>query len=250
MPLNTATSLISTLIRGTNGIQVTAGTEKPVELIQLYDIENCPYCRLVREALTELDLDVLVLPCPKNGERFRPELLERGGKAQFPYLIDPNTGAEMYESLDIIDYLFATYGGGDLPFKWKLGRLQTAGSMLASAPRMSRGMQASPGAEPEQLLELYSFESSPYARVVREKLCEMEIPYIVRNCGRTQLQEWLLPPIRNALKITPDSALDNRRHLQHREGRVAIPYLYDPNRDQGLFESADIVNYLDEHYRH
>ena len=250
MPLNTATSLISTLIRGTNGIQVAAGTEKPVELIQLYDIENCPYCRLVREALTELDLDVLVLPCPKNGERFRPELLERGGKAQFPYLIDPNTGAEMYESLDIIDYLFATYGGGDLPFKWKLGRLQTAGSMLASAPRMSRGMQASPGAEPEQLLELYSFESSPYARVVREKLCEMEIPYIVRNCGRTQLQEWLLPPIRNALKITPDSALDNRRHLQHREGRVAIPYLYDPNRDQGLFESADIVNYLDEHYRH
>ena len=37
-------------------------------------------------------------------------MVERGGKAQFPYLVDPNTGVEMYESLDIIDYLFETYG--------------------------------------------------------------------------------------------------------------------------------------------
>ena len=248
MSSGVATSFVSTLIRGTSGIQVTPGAEKPAELLQLYDIENCPYCRLVREALTELDLDVLILPCPKNGERFRPELLELGGKAQFPYLIDPNTGAEMYESLDIIDYLFATYGDGDLPLKWKLGRLQTAGSMLASAPRMKQGMQANPGKEPEQLLELYSFESSPYARIVREKLCEMEIPYIVRNCGRTKLKEWLLPPVRNALNITPESTLVNRRHLMHREGRVSIPYLYDPGQDVGMFESGDILAHLNRYY--
>ena len=110
MAFNLAGSLISTLVRGTNGIQVHRTGDKPVELLQLYDIENCPYCRLVREAMTELDLDVLILPCPKGGERFRPELEARGGKAQFPYLVDPNTGAELYESLDIIDYLFSTYG--------------------------------------------------------------------------------------------------------------------------------------------
>ena len=81
MPLNIATSLVSTLLRASNGIQVASTTEKPAELLQLFDIENCPYCRLVREALTELDLDVLILPCPKNGQRFRPELVERGGKA-------------------------------------------------------------------------------------------------------------------------------------------------------------------------
>ncbi|MEH6587951.1 MAG: glutathione S-transferase N-terminal domain-containing protein [Halioglobus sp.] len=248
MSTSVVTSLLSTLIRGTNGIQVTPGTAKPAELLQLYDIENCPYCRLVREALTELDLDVLILPCPKNGERFRAELMERGGKAQFPYLIDSNTGVEMYESLEIVTYLFETYGPGELPLKWKFGRLQTVGSMLASAPRMNQGMQANTGLEPEQLLELYSFESSPYARVVREKLCEMEIPYIVRNCGRTQVQEWLLPPVRNALKITPESTLDNRRHLQHREGRVSIPYLYDPDLDVGMFESADILAHLRERY--
>ncbi|TDG14136.1 glutathione S-transferase [Seongchinamella unica] len=247
MLLNTTTSLISTLIRPTNGIQSRVNTDKPAKLLQLYDIENCPYCRLVREALTELDLDALILPCPKNGARFRPELVERGGKAQFPYLVDPNTGVEMYESLDIVTYLFDTYGSG-LPLKWKPGRLQTLGSMLASAPRLHRGMRARPGKEPAELLELYSFESSPYARLVREKLCEMEIPYIVRNCGRTLASEWLFPPVRSALDITPKSELDNRRHLLAREGKLSIPYLFDPNTDQGLFESADILDYLDQHY--
>ena len=245
---NLATSMISTLVRGTAGIQSTPAAIKPRQLLQLYDIENCPYCRLVREAFTELDLDVEIYPCPKNGERFRPEIEERGGKAQFPYLVDPNTGEEMYESLDIVAYLFETYGQRELPLRWKAGKLQTLGSMLASAPRLKRGMQARPGIEPEYLLELYSFESSPYARPVRELLCEMEIPYILRSCGRTQLQEWILPPLRERLNITPDSELDNRRLLQDTEGKVSIPYLYDPNTEQGLFESGDILDYLTDTY--
>ena len=52
MSSGVATSFLSTLIRGTSGIQVTTGAEKPAELLQLYDTENCSYCRLVREALT------------------------------------------------------------------------------------------------------------------------------------------------------------------------------------------------------
>lgn len=245
---NFATSMIATLVRGTSGIQSTPAAIKPKKLLQLYDIENCPYCRLVREALTELDLDAEILPCPRSGERFRPEVVERGGRAQFPYLVDPNTGTEMYESLDIVAYLFETYGQRDLPLRWKAGKLQTLGSMLASAPRVRRGMRAKPGLEPEYLLELYSFESSPYARPVRELLCEMEIPYIVHNCGRTRLQEWILPPLRARLNITPDSELENRQVLQDAEGKVSIPYLYDPNTQQGLFESADILKYLQDTY--
>lgn len=245
---NMATSTIATLLRASNGIQSTPAVIKPKQTLQLYDIENCPYCRLVREALTELDLDVEIYPCPKSGERFRPGLVERGGKAQFPYLVDPNTGVEMYESLDIIAYLFATYGQRGIPLKWQAGKFQTLGSMLASAPRISRGMQARPGLAPEYLLELYSFESSPYARPVRELLCEMEIPYIVRNCGRTRREEWILPLLRERLKIQPDSELENRRVLQQTEGRVSIPYLYDPNTERGLFESSDILNYLRESY--
>ena len=245
---NLATSMISTLLRASNGIQSTPAAQKPQQLLQLYDIENCPYCRLVREALTELDLDAEVYPCPKSGERFRPEAVERGGKAQFPYLADPNTGVEMYESLDIIAYLFETYGQRKVPLKWKAGQLQILGSMMASAPRASRGMHAHPGTVPEYLLELYSFESSPYARPVRELLCEMEIPYILRNCGRTRLEEWVLPPLRERLNIEPDSESENRRLLQETEGKVSIPYLYDPNTELGLFESADILEYLQDTY--
>ncbi len=246
---NIASSLLSTMLRTNVGINAEPAAVKPEVLLQLYDIENCPYCRLVREVLTELDLDVEILPCPKSGERFRPELVERGGKAQFPYLIDPNTGVEMYESLDIIAYLFETYAQRPMPLKWRLGRLQTIGSMLASAPRTTRGMHAKPGTQPRNLLELYSFESSPHARVVRERLCEMEISYIVRNCGRSDWREWLLPEMRKALDITPNSTLENRKQLQAQEGKMAIPYLYDPNTEAGMFESAAIVNYLQKTYR-
>jgi glutathione S-transferase len=245
---NMASSMVSTLVRGTTGINSVPAAVKPEILLQLFDIENCPYCRLVREALTELDLDAEIYPCPKNGKRYRPQVIERGGKAQFPYLIDANTGVEMYESLDIVAYLYETYGQTPLPRKWRMGKLQTLGSMLASAPRMSRGMKVNAGNLPEHMLELYSFESSPYARPVRELLCEMEVPYIVRSCGRSELQEWVLPPLREALNIMPESTLGNRRQLQEEQGKVSIPYLYDPNSETGMFESQDILDYLRESY--
>jgi len=245
---NTVTSLLSTLVRAGSGIQSNPAAHKPEQTLQLFDIENCPYCRLVREALTELDLDAEIYPCPKGGERFRPEVVERGGKAQFPYLVDPNSGEELYESLDIVAYLFDIYGERGLPLKRKAGALQTLGSMLASAPRMGETMHAVFSRQPEYLLELYSFESSPFARPVRELLCNMELPYILRTCGRSQVQEWVLPSLRDALGIQPESSLANRRHLQATEGRVSIPYLYDPNTGAGLFESTDIMAYLRETY--
>ncbi|MFT4826582.1 MAG: glutathione S-transferase [Halioglobus sp.] len=246
--LGFATSMFSTVVRGTSGISTSPAKVKPTIMLQLYDIENCPYCRLVREILTELDLDVAIYPCPKRGERYRKEVIERGGKAQFPYLVDPNTGIEMYESLDIVAYLYETYGQKPLPLKWRAGGLQVFGSMLASAPAVARGMQAKTGRLPELMLELYSFESSPYARPVRELLSQLEIPYLVRNCGRSELTDWLLPPIREALNISPDSPVGNRQYLLDNHGKVSIPFLYDPNSERGLFESADIQEYLLEQF--
>ena len=246
---NMPSSFLASSLRGMAGIASAPAAVKPRKMLRLYDIENCPYCRLAREALTELDLDAEIYPCPKSGERYRPEVIERGGKAQFPYLVDPNTGVEMYESLDIVAYLYETYGQRPLPLKWRVGKLQTLSSMLASAPRVSRGMHATPVKElPEFLLELYSFESSPYARPVRELLCELELPYILRSCGRTEVEEWVLPPLREAFHILPESTLGNRQWLQEKEGKVSIPFLYDPNRETGLFESQDILTYLREHY--
>ena len=247
-PLNIASSLLATLARSGSGISSDSAPVKPEILLKLYDIEGCPYCRLVREVLTELDLDAKVYPCPKQGERYRSEVIGLGGKAQFPYLVDDNTDTAMYESLDIIKYLFTTYGQKSLPLKWQFAALQTAGSMLASAARPGLGINKRSSHLPEKMLELYSFESSPYARPVRECLCELEIPYILRSCGRTEVGEWLLPPIRDALNIVPSSELTNRKALQEKAGRMAIPYLIDPNQNVALFESAKIVAYLQATY--
>ncbi|MGK0268796.1 MAG: hypothetical protein ACI8Y3_001414, partial [Paraglaciecola sp.] len=68
------------------------------------------------------------------------------------------------------------------------------------------------------------------------------------NCGRTKLGEWVLPPIRDILNITPNSELINRKILQEKAGRMAIPYLIDPNENVQMFESAKIVEYIEATY--
>ena len=250
-PTEFVSSAITTSLRGLSGIIAEPAAVKPEKLLVLYEFEGCPYCRLVREALTELDLDAEIHPCPKRGQRFRPVVRELGGKYQFPFLHDPNTGVQMYESLDIVAYLYATYGERELPLKWRFGGWHKATSMAASGPRINRGMVASGWATlpwKGELLELYSFEASPFARPVRETLCELEIPYQLRSCGRNRLSEWIPPVIRDTMELDADSVLVNRVALQAREGRVQIPFLYDPNSAVALFESDEIIEYLEGRY--
>ncbi|PKI49340.1 hypothetical protein CRG98_030268, partial [Punica granatum] len=94
--------------------------EKPIEI---YEFESCPFCRKVREIVAILDLDVLFYPCPRNGPNFRPKVVQMGGKQQYPYMVDPNTGVAMYESDEIIKYLVTKYGDGNVPFMLSLGLL-------------------------------------------------------------------------------------------------------------------------------
>jgi glutathione S-transferase len=249
--LDLATSLAATLMRGGLGTFARPAQRRPALLFELYEFEGCPYCRLVREALTELDLDALIFPCPKGGTRYRPRALEIGGKQQFPLLVDPNTGRSMYESADIITYLFETYGPGKLPLHWQWIGVQQVASGFAGLPRASAGRRAAPHRSdrvPAQPLELYSFESSPFARLVRERLCELELPWILRSCGRTTASDWLPPQVRDALKVEPQPGTVNRLTLQARAGRISIPYLVDPNTGIEMAESRAILDYLDETY--
>ena len=56
------------------------------------------------------------VPCPKGGRRYRPGAdRSRWQACQFPYLVDPNSGEEMYESDGIVRYLFNEYGVGPPP---------------------------------------------------------------------------------------------------------------------------------------
>ena len=225
--LDVGTSIAATLARFPSGGWVGRLGRRPEQTLELYDFEACPFCRKAREALSILDLDARVRPCPKGGERFRKELLERGGKAQFPYLVDPNTGKEMYESDAIVAYLFESYGQGAPPLQLTLPIVKDVSAQLASLWRPTRGLRARASREPDQPLELYSYELSPFSRLAREVLCELELPYRLRNVARNS-------PRREAFVA--------------RSGKLMVPYLADPNTQTELFESADIVAYLEATY--
>src|SRR5271165_6975329 len=106
--LDVASSTLASALRLGAGWKATPVARQPEKLLELYEFEACPFCRRVREALSEFDLAALVRPCPKGGARFRPKAIELGGKALFPFLVDPNTGRALYESADIVTYLRET----------------------------------------------------------------------------------------------------------------------------------------------
>ncbi len=197
---------------------------RPDKPIIIYEFEGCPFCRRVREALSQLDLEAEIRPCPKSGTRFRPEAVERSGKRSFPFMIDPNTGIEMLESADIIRYLYEHYGRSK-PSPLLVGPL-FATSHVASIVRM-RVDTARVSRRPEKLLHLWSFEASPYCRRVREVLCELELPYHLHNVAKRS-------PSRPAFLA--------------RSGMIQVPYLEDPNTDTKMFESRDIADYLKRTY--
>jgi glutathione S-transferase len=220
-----ATSALASAVRLGAGSYARFAARRPEKLVELYDFEACPYCRRVREALSEFDIDALVYPCPKRGTRFRPRAAELGGKQQYPYLVDTNTGTSLYESADIVEYLRQTYDAPSAPL-W-MGPLSLASSEMATRFRSQRGRTARPSRAPESPLELWGFEACSFCRIVRETLCELELPYVQHNVARGS---------------------PRRAGFMARSGRMMVPYLADPNTGREMFESADIVTYLEQTY--
>lgn len=226
--LERTTSGISSLARFPWGSRVLSditdlsNTREAVQPLQLYEFEACPFCRRVREALTELDLSAEVYPCPKGSLYHRSFVRERGGKEQFPYLIDVNTGVNLYESGDIVKYLFKTYGGGKAPSTGLLESTVLTGwvpTLLRAGRGMSRWQAATPEV-PSKKLELFSYENNQFARIVREALCELELPYIVRNVG-----------------------VGSTNSVQGQ-----VPLLVDPNTGVKLGNHEEILEYLFKNY--
>lgn len=203
---------------------------RPPHLLELFAFEACPYCRKVREALSELDLAYVARTCPKGDRVNRRELEQRGGMQQFPYLVDLNTGTELYESEHIIDYLFEQYGPGRSALRRFAAPMNTLTASFASAVRPN-GIRARDGLEdrdqPDERPILYNFENSPYCRKVRECLCELNLDYEVRNVAKKSKR---------------------RPELVERGGQMMVPYLIDPNTGTEMYESDDIVAYLEQTY--
>src|SRR5690242_16755507 len=79
---NDVSSFAATVLRLGRGVYPAITADRrpdPKELLELYDFEACPYCRKVREALSELDLDYLAHPVAHGSPR-RKTLKQLGGK--------------------------------------------------------------------------------------------------------------------------------------------------------------------------
>ena len=63
----------------------------------------------MREKLCSLCLKHVVVPTAR-GSSNRDRLIQRTGvQFQVPFLVDPNTGVELFESPEILEYLEAVY---------------------------------------------------------------------------------------------------------------------------------------------
>jgi glutaredoxin len=179
--LDVLNSTLTSTLRFWRGTNARGSMRQPAKRLELFEFEACPYCRLVREALTELDLDALIYPTPHGGNRFRPKVEKLGGKQQFPFLVEANSGKSMYESADIIDYLYRRYGGRPAPTRL-LRSLDVTSSVLASIPRFRAGSQARPSKAPKRPLELFSFEC---ANCSLNSNCRTCCAALARPDGRT-----------------------------------------------------------------
>lgn len=81
---------------------------QPEEMLEVYQFEGCPYCKKVRQKLTELQIDFIARQVEPKGDRKRVE--EVSGQTGVPVLKDPNTDTVMPESDDIVEYLEEHYG--------------------------------------------------------------------------------------------------------------------------------------------
>ncbi|WP_417500992.1 glutathione S-transferase N-terminal domain-containing protein [Marinobacter sp.] len=163
-------------------------------------------------------------------------------------LVDRNTETVMYESEAIIEYLFRQYAQRPVPGYYRERVWQPVLGSMASVASAMRGLRANTGKRPEQPLHLWSFEGSPFSRLVREKLCELELPYTLHNLGKEHWTE--IGPAKQRLKPGPYKPIagGKRDAFFKAHGRVQVPYLEDPNTGEGLFESARILDYLTAQY--
>jgi len=138
-------------------------------------------------------------------------------------------GVAIYESDDIVRYLYKTYGGDCPPPAYLLPSTLLTGWM-PTIIRAGRGMtrwDRAPAELPKQPLELWNYDGNQFARLVREALCELEIPYISRA----------------AAKGSP-----NRETLRDISGATQVPFLVDPNTEKKISDSEEILAYLFETY--
>lgn len=83
------------------------------------------------------------------------------------------------------------------------------------------------------MLELYQAEGCPYCVKVRSKLTELGLSYVIHNPRTAKRDNRNEQPYEDLMSIG---------------GKDQIPFLVDKERGESLYESDDIVDYLEQHY--
>ena len=220
---------------------------RPEQPLILYSYEGNQFCRLVREVLTELDIVYELRSAGKESPR-RSELASiTGGSSQCPYLIDPNTGASMSESADIVEYLYKNYASWTPPselLEWASTNVMSLAKPVFKflAPLQAgekdaesnykgmirdaiREIEAEADAAP---VVVYTYELSPFSAETTSLLDRIGAEYKEISLGK----EWL-PGL-----IAENGAI-KRAALLEMTGQSSLPHIFiDGKPIGGLFSGS------------
>uniref|UniRef100_A0A7S3V3X1 GST N-terminal domain-containing protein n=2 Tax=Chaetoceros debilis TaxID=122233 RepID=A0A7S3V3X1_9STRA len=216
---------------------------KPMpSMLVLYSYEGNQFCRLVREVLTELDVPYTLKSAGKGSTR-RTELSDiTGGSTQCPYLMDPNTGKNISDSKDIIQYLYKNYALftppnellGDLsdiltpilkPVYKQLAPLQ-AGSGGENKVEYEATIAAAKSQIEEEIasedIVIYTYSLSPFCTEATAVLDNLEVAYKEISLGK----EWV------PFLINEDGP-QKRAALGEMTGQTALPHVFVSGKNVG-----------------
>jgi anaphase-promoting complex subunit 7 len=248
--------LMANLFRLGRGVLVTEAAScdgvnvvpRPQQPLILYSYEGNQFCRLVREVLTELDIVYELRSAGKQSKR-RDEVAKlSGGSTQSPFLIDPNTGVQIGQSSDIIQYLYRTYalwtppsevlqGISDIllplfrPFFELLTPLQAGlldnekGQYEREIERAQTQIEDEITSEP---IVIYTYALSPFSVEAKKLLDNLAVPYKEINLGG----EWLPG-------LIGEGGSQKRAALLAMTGQSSLPNIFVGGKSiGGLFSGA------------
>lgn len=247
-------SYLSVLLRLGRGQEVATAASatspipvpRPSKPLVLYSYEGNQFCRLVREVLTELDIPHELRSAGKESPR-REELAEiTGGSSQCPYLIDPNTGVSMFESADIIKYLYKTYALWTPPSEILQAASTIVTPLLKPVYKMIAPMQVSSYNEDKLLYKddmastkaeidtevssapvvIFTYSLSPFCTQATELLDNLGVEYKEISLG----SEWVPGLISEPAK---------RAALGEMTGQTSLPHIFVGGKSiGGLFSGT------------
>ncbi len=79
-------------------------------MLELYQFESCPFCRRVRDKLSDLEIDYICRNVQYGTAKWKA-FKKLNPNEQVPFLIDRDKGVTMDESERIVAYLEKEYAG-------------------------------------------------------------------------------------------------------------------------------------------